>query len=398
MTLEHRFSRPIEYLLGAQAPLFRFFTESTWAREGRRPGGADFVAGNPHEMALPGFVEALQRWSVPRDKDWFAYKFNEPHAQEAIVAALRERRGVPFEPQDVFLTDGAFAGLIVAIRAVADPGDEVVFMSPPWFFYEALIVASGATAVRVRVRQDDFDLDVDAIAAAITDRTRAIIVNSPNNPTGRIYPEETLERLAGVLTEASKRNGRPVYLVSDEAYSRIIFDDRRFLSPTELYPYSFLVYTYGKTLLTPGERLGYIALPPTMPDRERWQAPLMLSQLAMGGHAIPGAVLQYALEDLEKLSIDIKHVQHKRDVMVEALRGAGYEVHVPDGTFYLLPRAPVEDDVAFTERLARDRVYVLPGSIVEMPGYFRISLTANDEMVEQAIPVFEAAAEASAGP
>lgn len=290
------------------------------------------------------------------------------------------------------MTDGAFAGLIISIRAVTDPGDEVVFMSPPWFFYEALIVASGATPVRVRVRMDDFDLDVDAVEAAITERTRAVIVNSPNNPTGRIYPAETLERLATVLTEASERHGRPVYLVSDEAYSRILFDDRPFQTPTAFYPNSFLVYTYGKTLLTPGERVGYIALPPAMDDRESMRQALMLSQLAMGGHGIPSAVLQYALADLEVLSIDVKHLQRKRDVMVDALRDSGYEVHLPEGTFYLLPRSPIEDDIAFTDRLARDRVYVLPGTLVEMPGYFRISLTANDDMIERALPIFADAA------
>lgn len=389
---EHRFSRAIEWIRSSQVPLLLFFTQSAWATRDPSETCADFVAGNPQEMALPGFVEALQRWSIPQHKDWFAYKFNEAEAQAAAAAALRERRGIPFEPEDIHMTDGAFAGLIISIRAVTDPGDEVVFMSPPWFFYEALIVASGATPVRVRVRTDDFDLDVDAIEAAITERTRAVIVNSPNNPTGRIYPAETLERLATVLAEASERNGRPVYLVSDEAYSRILFDDRPFQTPTAFYPNSFLVYTYGKTLLTPGERVGYIALPPAMDDRESMRQALMLSQLAMGGHGIPSAVLQYALADLEVLSIDVKHLQRKRDVMVDALRDSGYDVHVPEGNFYLLPRSPIEDDIAFTDRLARDRVYVLPGTLVEMPGYFRISLTANDDMVDRALPIFAEAA------
>jgi aspartate aminotransferase len=356
------------------------------------PDTCDFVAGNPQEMALPSFVDALGRWAEPRDAHWFAYKFNEPYAQDAVAAGLRARRGVPFEPDDVFLTDGAFAGLAMCIRAVADPGDEVVFCSPPWFFYEALIVGAGATAVRVRVDLETWDLDVGAIEASLSGRTRAIVVNSPNNPTGRIYPPETLARLADVLTAASERNGRPIYLISDEAYSRIVFDERTFTSPTEAYPFSFLVYTYGKQLLTPGERMGYVALPPTMPDREAMRGPMMLAQLALGGHGVPNAVLQRAIPELDALTVDVKALQRRRDRLVDALRSSGYEVHHPEGTFYLLPTSPDPDDVAFAERLGADKVYVLPGSLVEMPGRFRISVTGTDEMVERAIPVFEAAA------
>lgn len=393
---EHRLAAKLDRIIQGQVPLLRFFTESAWStRDLDDPENADFVAGNPQEMVMPEFVEALQRWAVPRDKDWYAYKFNEPYARAAAAAALRDRRGVAFEDEDIFLTDGAFAALNITIGTVTDPGDEVVFLSPPWFFYEALIIAAGATPVRVPVQQPSWDLDLDAIAAAITERTRAIIVNSPNNPTGRIYTAEQLEGLARVLTEASERNGRPVYLVSDEAYWRIVFDDREFRSPTEFYLWSFLVYTYGKTLLTPGQRLGYVALPPTMPDRETMRTALMVAQLSIGGHGVPNAVLQRALADLEALSVDVKALQRRRDRVLEALRAAGYDVHTPEGTFYLLPRSPIEDDVAFTEQLAKDKVFVLPGTLVEMPGWFRISVTGNDEMVERALPVFERAAKAA---
>jgi aspartate aminotransferase len=388
----HEFSEAMQRLIRLEEPLMRFFTASGYARrDPEDPENCDFVAGNPQELALAVFVEALQRWTVPQDKDWYAYKFNEPYAQEAAAAGLRERRGVPFEAEDIMLTDGAFAGLNLCIRTVTDPGDEVVFCSPPWFFYEALIVAGGATPVNVRVNLETWDLDVDAIEAAITARTRAVLVNSPNNPTGKIYPPETLERLGEVLTRASERNGRPVYLISDEAYSRIVFDDIAFRSPTEFYPFSFLVYTFGKQLLTPGERVGYIALPPTMPDRGGMREAMWLAQLTFGGQGVPGAVLQRAIADLDGLTVDVKALQRRRDRLVDALRSFGYELHSPEGTFYLLPTCPVPDDVEFTERLAKEKVFILPGSLVEMPGRFRISITGTDDMVERAIPVFEAA-------
>jgi aspartate aminotransferase len=394
--VDHRFATKLDRILQGQVPLLRFFTESAWStRDPDDTDNADFVAGNPQEMVMPEFVEVLQRWAVPQDKDWYAYKFNEPYAQAAAATALRDRRGVPFEDDDIFLTDGAFAGLNITIGTVTDPGDEVVFTSPPWFFYEALIVAHSAAPVRVKVKQPSWDLDIDAIADTITDRTRAIIVNSPNNPTGRIYPADQLRELAKVLTEASERNGRPIYLVSDEAYWRIVFDDREYVSPTDFYPWSFLIYTYGKTLLTPGQRLGYIALPPTMPDREAMREALMIAQLTIGGNGVPNAVLQRALGDLEELSVDVKALQRRRDRMVESLQASGYDVHTPEGTFYLLPRSPIEDDVAFTEQLAKDKVFILPGALVEMPGWFRISITGNDDMVERALPIFERAAKSA---
>jgi aspartate aminotransferase len=383
----------MDRMIEVEKELTRFFEDGGWAtRDLDDPENCDFVAGNPQEMALPEYVESLQRWTVPQDKDWYAYKFNEPYAIEAAAAGLRERRGVPFEADDVLMTDGAFTGLNLCMRTVTDPGDEVIFLSPPWFFYEAMIIGTGATPVRVRVDQQTWDLDLDAIAAAITERTSCIIVNSPNNPSGKIYPPETLTALARILTAASELHGRPIYLISDEAYSRIIFDGRPYPSATEFYPNSFLVYTYAKQLLTPGQRCGYVALPPTMPDRESMREALMIAQLTHGGHGAPSNVLQRAIVDIEKMSVDIGALQRRRDVMVEALSSYGYDLHSPEGTFYLLPTSPIPDDLAFVDRLAKEKVFVLPGAIVEMPGRFRISITANDQMVERALPIFEQAA------
>ncbi|MBW3651862.1 MAG: aminotransferase class I/II-fold pyridoxal phosphate-dependent enzyme [Actinobacteria bacterium] len=376
----------------AFGPFMDFLATSRWTSRAGSPGICDFAAGNPQDMALPAYVEAIREASIPRSPDWFAYKGNEGPAREAAAASLRQRLGIDFESDDVFLTKGASTALAIAMATLVRPGDEVIFSSPPWFFYESMIAFSHGVPVRVKVDLSSFDLDVDAIGAAITPRTRAVIVNSPNNPTGRIYPPPTLERLAQVLTSASEANGRPIYLLSDEAYNRILFEGAHFTSPTSYYRHSMLLYSYGKTLLAPGQRLGYLALPPSMPGREEMRKALLVSQFS--GYGVPDAVLQHALPAIEPLCIDLARLQRRRDVMVEALRECGYEVHVPEGTFYLLPRCPTPDDAAFTERLAADDVFVLPGHIVELPGYFRISLTASDEMVERSLPRFAAAIEA----
>jgi aspartate aminotransferase len=383
-------SQRITRIAGTLQSVYGFFTQSTWSRHREDRNISDFTVGNPHEMPLEAFSAALGRWSVPQNEMWYAYQDNTPAARAVVAASLREQRGQPFEDEDIFLTNGAFAGLAAVLGLVTDPGDEVIFLSPPWFFYEALITATGGVPVRVRVDPETFDLDLSALEAAITSRTRAIIVNSPNNPTGRIYPPATLTALSQLLADASARNGRPIYLLSDEAYCRILYDGNAYHSPSAFYPNSFVIYTYGKTLLTPGQRMGYIALPPTMPDREGIRSGLFVSQL-MTGYAFPNALLQHALPDLEQLSIDIPHLQRKRDTMVAALREMGYTVHVPEGTFYLLPRSPLADDLAFIELLAQHDVFCLPGAVVEMPGYFRISLTASDEMIARALPGFAAA-------
>lgn len=386
-------SNRIDATMGAMAPFLGFFRDSPWSRrDPAHPENCDFVFGNPHEMPLPEFVSTLQRHIEPRDQNWFAYKDNEPSSRRQIAETLRRQRGLPFEAEDIFVTNGAFAALSVALCTLVDPGDEVIFISPPWFFYESMIVSYGGKPVRVKIDQETLDLDLAAIEAAISERTRAIIINSPNNPTGKIYPPSTLESLGAILEQASERNGRPIHLLSDEAYSRIIFDGGEFPSPTACYSNSLLLYTYGKTLLTPGQRIGYIALPPAMPEREPLRRALLAAQLVTG-FAFPNALLQHSLAELENLSIDVGHLQRKRDLLVSELTAMGYRVSVPEGTFYLLVDSPIEDDMAFCEVLGDHRVYVLPGTVFELPGRFRVSLTASDEMIERSLSGFRAAIE-----
>lgn len=380
----------LQELLADRGGIEDFIIRSSYARRSGEAGICDFVFGNPHDLPLAEFEEAIRRHSQAQAPDWFAYKMSEPESRAAVAESLESRYGISFHPADIAMTNGAFAGLAVTLRAIAGPGDEVVFFSPPWFSYTALIRASGATPVRVKLIPPDFDLDLETLRAAITPKTRAVILNTPQNPTGRIYGPETLEGVASLLDEASESAGRPVYLISDEAYSRIVFDDAPFYTPAAFYPRTFLIYTYGKTLLTPGERIGYVAMPPTMPERPVLRSALMQSQI-ITGWAFPNATLQRAIKDLEAISVDIKQLQSRRDRMLEGLRGAGYEVGVPEGTFYMLPKSPIADDVAFTEVLASQDIFVLPGALVELPGYFRISLTANDEMVERSLPGFAAA-------
>ena len=373
-------------------PVLAFLTESAHARRSGDPAISDFVFGNPQEMPLEGLVESIRRHAVPKHKDWFAYTVHIRPAAEAVAASLRASTRLPFEADDVRFAPGTFGALAASVRAIVDPGDEVIYLSPPWFFYASMIAMEGATPVRVTLPAPRFELDAEAIAAAITPRTRAIIVNSPHNPTGRIYTRAELERLAAVLTRASSQNSRPIVLLSDESYRRILFDQREYISPAVFYPHTLILYTYGKQLLAPGERIGYIAVSASFGARQEMRDAVNLAQI-VGGWQIPSATLQRAVVDLEGLSIDVAALERRRDRLAAALIEMGYELTIPEATFYMMVRSPLADDQAFTSLLARHDVFVGPGEIFELPGYFRLSLTANDEMVTRALPGFAAAIE-----
>lgn len=388
-------SRRMDRMRESVAPFLSFF-QGIYPAAAANRDVANFAVGNPQEMPLPGYVEALHTHLTPLNKDWFAYKLSEPNARVAVARTLTARTGLDWDPRDVAMTNGGFAAIAVALRSVVEPGDEVIFLSPPWFFYELLILAADGLPARVRLEPPDFELQPDAIAAAITPRTRAVLVNSPHNPSGRIYSLDRLRRLADVLADATSRFGRAIYLISDEPYNRILFDGRSFHSPAEAYPNTIVTYSYGKTLLAPGQRIGYLTVPPTMPDREAYRDTVMLSQIATG-YAFPNALLQHAIDDLERLSIDIGALERRRDRLVPALRQMGYETTMPEGTFYVMARSPIDDDVAFVRLLVKHGVLVLPGTVVEVPGWFRISLTASDDMVERGLPGFAEAREAAAG-
>jgi aspartate aminotransferase len=356
------------------------------------PDVCDFLAGNPEEAALPGYVETLQKWSVAEDRSWFAYNLGDARASAAAAEGLSAELGIVFEPQDILLTRGAHGALASALAMVVDPGDEVVFVSPPWFFYEVLIMHVGATPVRVRCDMQTWDLDVDALERALTPKTRVVLINTPNNPTGRIYPAETLDRLGRILATHEETTGRPLYLLSDEAYSKVLFDGNRMVTPAHHYARTILVHTYSKSSLAPGQHIGYLALPPSMSeaDREQLRFAYLASVVAMGV-GLPDNLMQYALPEIEHITLDMGRLQRRRDRMLQALRAAGCDVHTPEATFYLMGRCPIDDDLAFAKRLAREKVLVLPGRAFEMPGWFRISLTGTDEMVGRALPVLERA-------
>ena len=366
-----------------------FNFQSRYAERRGQADIADFTFGNPHEMPLPGLVEAIREGAVPQDKNWFAYKTSEEAPQAFLADVLARELDLPFEPPDVALTAGAFAAISVAFRLLLDAGDEAVFCEPAWFCYEPMLLAADAVPRKVPLTKPHFDLDLDAIEAALGPRTRLVIVNTPHNPTGRIYGRELLEALGERLERASRRYGRPIFLLSDEPYRRLRFDGRGFVSPAAVYPWTLIAYSYGKVLLAPGQRLGYLAISPRMPadDRQALRDAMFATQMAIGW-CFPNAVMQNALPRIDALSIDVQALARRRDVLSAALARAGHAVLPPEGTFYLWAKWAGNDPDCQWNALADRDVFVMPGSLMNAPDYFRICLTASDAMVAKALPAF----------
>jgi aspartate aminotransferase len=371
------------------AAVKNFYFTSRYGKRRGDPGICDLTFGNPHEMPLDGLVKTLREHAVPKDKNWFAYKTSEEEPQAFLAERLGRELALPFEPSDIALTSGAFAAIMVAFRLVLDVGDEVVFSEPAWFCYEPMLLAADAVPRKVKLKAPTFDLDLSAIEGAIGPKTRLVIVNTPHNPTGRIYDAETLKALAELLERASARFGHRVFLLSDEPYRRLRFDGRGFTSPASFYPWTLISYSYGKLLLAPGQRLGYLAISPLMPapDRSALRDVMFSTQMALGW-CFPNAIMQYAVPDLENLSIDLAALARRRDLLTQTLTEAGYDVLPPEGTFYLWAKWPKGNAEDHWNRLADRDVFVLPGSIMNTTDYFRISLTASDAMVERALPAF----------
>lgn len=377
---------------GAIDTVFRFFSSYRTGIDDKDVR-ADLTFGNPHEMPLPALVSAIRARMEPQRVDWFAYKTSEEEPRTVIAAALGEELGLPFQPEDIAMTQGAFGAIALAFSLLLDPGDECIIPLPGWFCYATTLSARNAVPVQVPLAEGTFDLDIAAIAAAITPRTRIVVVNTPHNPTGVIYSRERLAELAAMLTRKSSEMGRPIFILSDEPYRRIRFDGAAFTSPATVYPHTLIDYSYAKILLAPGLRIGYLALSPSMPEADRLalRAAAVTSQVG-GGWNFPDAPLQYAVGDLERIGIDIGALQRKRDRLHGALTAWGYRMTRPAGTFYLWGRAPGGDSPGFTRKLADQGVFVMPGTLFDRPADFRISLTGTEAMIEASLPAFEAAA------
>jgi aspartate aminotransferase len=348
----------------------------------------DLSIGNPNVDPPEAFQKALEEAAADRSPGIHGYMPNAGYneARAAVAEYLSKDQGVPVSLDNVVMTVGAGGALNVIFRTVMDPGDEAIVARPYFVEYANYLDNHLAKLVPV-ASKPDFDLDLDAIAAAINPKTRVVLVNSPNNPTGRIYPLETLKALGELLTSKSKEIGRIIYLVSDEPYRRIVFDGNRVPPIFAAYPSTLIATSYSKELSLAGERIGYVAANPAAPGIETIMPGLILANRVLGYINAP-ALMQRVITRIQGVEVDVSLYQRNRDVLMDALTESGYEVFKPQGSFYMFPKSPLEDDLAFSRELLEHLVLVTPGTGFGMPGYFRIAYCVETRVVDAALPVF----------
>ncbi len=348
----------------------------------------DFSLGNPFGEPPEEFLNELRRLINDPTPGMHRYMPNAgfTETREAIAKVLAEDSGMDFKWDNIVMTCGAGGGLNVALKAVLDPGDEVIVFTPFFVEYRSYI-DNHAGICREVATNKEFDLDLEALDRAITSKTRAIIVNSPNNPTGVVYSPRSLEGLAGLLQEKEEELGTVVYVISDEPYKKLVYDGMEVPNIFKLIDNSIVVTSHSKDLSIPGERIGYIAVSPIAADFQDLMDGLTICNRTMGFVNAP-ALMQRAVANLQRVCVDVNDYREKRDLFYENLTEMGYHMVKPHGAFYLFPRSPIEDDVAFVRAAQKKNILVVPGSGFGTPGHFRISYCVSKKDIENSLKGF----------
>jgi len=351
----------------------------------------DFSLGNPDLEPPPAVLDALRRVVAENPPGSHGYMPNPGYTEvrEAVANKLRRETGLDFTAEDVFMTVGAAGACNVILKSLLDPGDEVLVLAPYFAEYQFYIANHGGRMVLVET-DDSFLPDVERIAAAITPRTRALILNTPNNPTGRVYPESILRDLDQMLS----RSGQPITVLSDEPYKSFVYDGQRQPEVASHITNTAICNSWSKSLGLAGERIGYLALSPRLQDRAELRRACAFSNRTLGFVNAPAIWQHVVLQSLDE-TIDPAIYQQRRDVLCDALEAIGYQVLRPEGAFYVFLKTPIPDDIAFTRRLAEEGVLAVPGTGFGRSGYIRLSLTIPLETIERSIGGFQRAFHAS---
>ncbi len=350
----------------------------------------DFSLGNPDVPPPPKFSEVLLELARNDKPGVHAYMPNGgyPYVREALARRLSEEQGVEIDQGDVLMTCGAAGGLNVLMKALLDPGDEVIILAPFFVEYMFYIDNHGGTA-RVVQTDAEFGVDLDALEEALNEKTKVVLINSPNNPTGQVYSRESIMRLGRLLDSYSERYCSAIYLVSDEPYRKIVFDGTEVPSIMKATTRSIVVSSYSKDLSLPGERIGYLAVHPLAKAKETLLDALTLANRILGFVNAP-ALMQRVVEQLQDVSVDTSIYEARREKFCAVLDAAGFSYVKPKGAFYLFPKSPV-DDVEFCRILQRHKILAVPGRGFGAPGYIRLAFCVEDDVIERSAESFKAA-------
>lgn len=350
----------------------------------------DFSLGNPNVPAPDGVKEAAERLlAMPDNTVLHGYTSAQGDAEvrKAVADNINERFGAGVSPDFIYMTCGAAASLTITLNALYEDGDEFILLAPFFPEYSVFVKAAGGTPVVVPFDEKTFAPDLSALEKAVTPRTKGVIVNSPNNPSGTVYTRKTLDSIVSLLESKSAEYGRKIVLIADEPYRELVYDDIEVPYLPNLYPDTVVCYSYSKSLSLPGERIGYIAISPRMTEKENVYAAVCGAGRALGYVCAPSMFQRVAAACVNERP-DITAYRRNRDLIYSALTEMGYDCVHPDGAFYLFVRSPEPDANAFSERAKTFGLLIVPGDTFGAPGYVRISYCVGRDMIERSLPAF----------
>jgi len=349
----------------------------------------DLSLGNPVMEPPVEFDQELRKLAEQPLSGMHRYMENAgyPETRAAVAAQLSLETGVKLTMKDIIMTCGAAGALNVVLRTILNQGDEVIIFAPYFMEYLNYIENHDGIA-RVLPSDEQFMPKLDVLKAAIGAKTKALLINSPNNPTGVVYSEALLRQLGELLHEKEAQYGTQLFLISDEAYRKIVYDKLKYPSTLRYHPQSIIVTSHSKDLALPGERIGYIAVDPDCSQQEELVNGLIFCNRTLGYVNAP-ALMQHIVRHLQQVTISVDEYQRKRDFLYDHLVEMGYSVRKPQGAFYMFPKSPVKDDVAFVRELQQWKVLTIPGGGFGSPGYFRISYCVDDKTLEGSLTGFK---------
>ncbi len=350
----------------------------------------DFSLGNPSVPAPPIVNDTIRRLIDETDADKlhaYTSAAGDPQVRADIASYISRQFGMDADPSQIYMTCGAAASLCITFSAILDEGDEVIALAPYFPEYKVFVEKAGGVFRTVACRESDFQIDFDALEAAITEKTAIIIVNSPNNPSGVVLTQDTIERLSDVLRVAQERVGHPIYIVADEPYRELVYDNKTVAYIPRYYDNTIVCYSFSKSLSLPGERIGYIYVPSRAHRSHEIVAAVAGAGRALGYVCAPSLFQQVAAACLG-YTADIDAYKHNRDRLYGALTEYGFEAVHPDGAFYLFLKSPVPDAQEFAEYAKKYELLMVPSDDFGIDGYVRISYCVAAETIEKSLPAF----------
>jgi len=347
----------------------------------------DYSLGNPSVPVVKEFTEAMIEMlqnETPAKLHGYSPSLGNPEFKQAVADSLNKRFGMNYKPSHIFPTTGAAGAIAHALRAITKPGDDVMVFAPFFPEYIPYITGTGANIVVVPADTEAFQINFEKFEEMINPNVKAVLINTPNNPTGIVYSRETIERLSSILKEKSKEYGFNIYLLSDEPYREILFDGVECPYPSKYYTYTLSCYSFSKSLSLPGERIGYVAVNPADPDAETIAT--MCGQISRGtGHNCPASIIQQATAKVIDMTSDLSVYEKNMNILYDALVELGFTVVKPGGTFYIFPKALEEDAVEFSKKATKYDLILVPADSFACPGYFRMAYCIDTEKVERSI-------------